>query len=212
EFMLLQTVVAVVLSKAGGGHDIPLGTPVAGRTDTELDRLIGFFVNILVLRNDLSGNPTLREILLRSREMALAAYANQDLPFDRVVDAVNPVRSLSRNPLFQVVVHVREELPENQLIEAGPDGDTRFTALEPTFDVAHADLSVNFFVGDDGYRGHVIYRTELYHQSTMERFAGWLGQVIGAFAADPDVRLRDVDLLGASERQQVLGQSRGIAS
>ncbi len=95
-------------------------------------------MNILVLRNDLSGNPTLREALLRAREMALAAYANQDLPFDRVVDAVNPVRSLSRNPLFQVVVHVREELPENQLIETGPDGDTRFTALEPTFDVAHA--------------------------------------------------------------------------
>ncbi|AKK25730.1 non-ribosomal peptide synthetase [Mycobacterium sp. EPa45] len=212
EFMLLQTAVAVVLSKAGGGHDIPLGTPVAGRTDPELDRLVGFFVNILVLRNDLTGNPTLRETLLRAREMALAAYAHQDLPFDRVVDAVNPVRSLSRNPLFQVVVHVREELPEDQLIEAGPEGDTRFSALEPTFDVAHADLSVNFFVGDNGYRGHVIYRTELYHRSTMERFAGWLEQVVEAFAADPDTRLRDVNLLGADELPRVLGQSRGIAS
>ena len=212
EFMLLQTAVAVVLSKAGGGHDIPLGTPVAGRTDTELDRLVGFFVNILVLRNDLSGNPTLREALLRAREMALAAYANQDLPFDRVVDAVNPVRSLSRNPLFQVVVHGREELPENQLIETGPDGDTRFTALEPTFDVAHADLSVNFFVGDDGYRGHVIYRTELYQPSTMERFSGWLGQVIEAIAADPDTPVRDVDLLDDTEKHQVLAHSRGIAS
>ncbi|KAA0111290.1 non-ribosomal peptide synthetase [Mycolicibacterium sp. P1-5] len=212
EFMLLQTAVAVVLSKAGGGHDIPLGTPVAGRTDAELDRLVGFFVNILVLRNDLSGNPTLRDALLRSREMALAAYANSDLPFDRVVDAVNPVRSLARNPLFGVVVHVREELPEDQLIEAGPDGGTRFSALEPTFDVAHADLSVNFFVGDDGYRGHIIYRTELYHPSTMERFAGWLSQVIEAFAAGPETRLRDVVLLGDAEQHQVLQQSRGIES
>lgn len=212
EFMLLQTAVAVVLNKTGGGDDIPLGTPVAGRTDAELDRLVGFFVNILVLRNDLSDNPTLREALLRAREMALAAYANQDLPFDRVVDAVNPVRSLSRNPLFGVVVHVREELPENQLIEAGPDGETRFTALEPTFDVAHADLSVNFFVGDDGYRGHLIYRTELYHPSTMRRFAGWLNQVIEAFAADPDIALRDVNLLGDIEHDRVLAQSRGIAS
>ncbi|MBB3748256.1 mycobactin peptide synthetase MbtE [Mycolicibacterium sp. BK634] len=212
EFMLLQTAIAVVLHKAGGGNDIPLGTPVAGRTDTELDRLVGFFVNILVLRNDLSGNPTLREALLRAREMALAAYANQDLPFDRVVDAVNPVRSLSRNPLFQVVVHVREELPEDQLIEAGPDGETRFTALEPTFDVAHADLSVNFFVGDDGYRGHVIYRTELYHASTMQRFTNWLSQVIEAFATDPDATLRDVNLLGDAELEQVLAQSRGIPS
>ncbi|BBY58830.1 non-ribosomal peptide synthetase [Mycolicibacterium sarraceniae] len=212
EFMLLQTAVAIVLQKAGGGDDIPLGTPVAGRTDTELDRLVGFFVNILVLRNDLSGNPTLREALLRAREMALAAYANQDLPFDRVVDAVNPVRSLSRNPLFQVVVHVREELPENQLIAAGPDGETRFTALEPTFDVAHADLSVNFFVGEDGYRGHVIYRTELYHPSTMQRFAGWLNRVIDAFATDPDATLRDVNLLGDAEQDQVLAQSRGRVS
>lgn len=209
EFMLLQTAVAIVLHKAGGGSDIPLGTPVAGRTDTELDRLVGFFVNILVLRNDLSGSPSLREALLRARETALAAYANSDLPFDRVVDAVNPVRSLSRNPLFQVVVHVREELPEGQLIETGPDGETRFTALEPTFDVAHADLSVNFFVGDDGYRGHLIYRTELYHPSTMLRFADWLTQVVEAIAFAPDTKLRDVTLLGAGEQMQVLEQSRG---
>ncbi len=212
EFMLLQTAVAIVLHKAGGGTDIPLGTPVAGRTDTELDSLVGFFVNILVLRNDLSGNPSLRESLLRARETALAAYANSDLPFDRVVDAVNPVRSLSRNPLFQVVVHVREELPERQLIESGPNGETCFTALEPTFDVAHADLSVNFFVGDDGYRGHLIYRTELYHPSTMQRFADWLTQVVEAFASSPDTRLRDVTLLGASEQKQVLEQSRGPKS
>lgn len=212
EFMLLQTAVAVVLNKAGGGTDIPLGTPVAGRTDTELDRLVGFFINILVLRNDLSGNPTLREALLRAREMALAAYTNQDLPFDRVVDAVNPVRSLSRNPLFGVVVHVREELPDNQLIDTGPDGETRFTALEPTFDVAHADLSVNFFVGDDGYRGHLIYRTELYHTSTMQRFAAWLTQVIDAFATDPGTTLRDVSLLSDTEQGHMLAQSRGLAS
>lgn len=212
EFMALQTAVAVVLHKAGGGLDIPLGTPVAGRTDAELDRLVGFFVNILVLRNDLSGNPTLREALLRARETALSAYANQDLPFDRVVDALNPVRSLSRNPLFGVVVHVREELPEDQLIETGPDGQTRFTALEPVFDIAHADLSVNVFVGDDGYRGHVIYRTELYHPETMRRFAGWLERVVEAMAADPDTRLGDVDVLDAAERDEVLACSRAVPS
>jgi mycobactin peptide synthetase MbtE len=141
EFMLLQAAVAVVLHKAGGGDDIPLGTPVAGRTHAEFDNLVGFFVNILVLRNDLSGNPTLRDVLARARQTAVAAYAHQDLPFDRVVDAVNPVRSLSRNPLFGVVVHVREELPAHQVIETGPDGDTVFSALEPTFDVAHSDLT-----------------------------------------------------------------------
>lgn len=98
EFMLLQTAVAVVLHKAGGGVDIPLGTPVAGRTEAELDQLIGFFVNILVLRNDMDGNPTLRELLKRARETALAAYAHQDLPFDRVVDSVSPVRFAVAQP------------------------------------------------------------------------------------------------------------------
>ena len=156
EFMLLQAAVAVALHKAGEGVDIPLGTPVAGRTEPELDQLIGFFINIVVLRNDLAGNPTLREVLRRAREMALAAYEHQDLPFDRVVDAVSPVRSLSRNPLFGVVVHVREELPADRIIDSGADGETRFTALEPTFDVAHADLSVNFFAA--GEPGRVVTR------------------------------------------------------
>ncbi|MGE2834982.1 amino acid adenylation domain-containing protein [Mycobacterium sp. SMC-4] len=194
EFMLLQAAVAVTLYKAGEGADIPLGTPVAGRTESELDQLIGFFINILVLRNDLRANPTLREVARRSREMALAAYAHQDLPFDQVVDAVSPVRSLSRNPLFGVVVHVREQLPEARVIGSGPDGDTTFTALEPTFDMAHADLSVNFFAGEAGYRGHVIYRTELYTRATAERFAGWLTRVITAFAEDPDRAIDDVEI------------------
>ncbi|MGQ9407863.1 amino acid adenylation domain-containing protein [Mycolicibacterium gilvum] len=192
EFMLLQAAVAVTLYKAGEGPDIPLGTPVAGRTESELDQLIGFFINILVLRNDLRDNPSLRDVGFRSREMALAAYAHQDLPFDQVVDAVSPVRSLSRNPLFGVVVHVREELPQDRVIATGPDGETTFTALEPTFDMAHADLSVNFFAGENGYRGHVIYRTELYTRATAERFAGWLSAVITAFADDPERHVDDV--------------------
>lgn len=90
EFMLLQAAVAVVLHKAGGGVDVPIGAPVAGRSEANLDQLIGFFINIVVLRNDLRGNPTLREVLQRTRQMALAAYAHQDLPFDQVVEAVSP--------------------------------------------------------------------------------------------------------------------------
>ncbi|WP_425437521.1 amino acid adenylation domain-containing protein [Mycobacterium szulgai] len=209
EFMLLQTAVAVVLHKAGGGVDIPLGTPIAARAEPELDQLIGFFINILVLRNDLTGNPTLREVLRRARETALAAYTHQDLPFDRVVDAVNPVRSLSRNPLFQVVVHVRDHLPAERVVDSGPAGDTLFTALEPTFDIAHADLSVNFFATETGYSGNILFRTELYHRSTIERLAGWLGQVINAFAGDVDQTLRNVQLLDHEERQRILAFSRG---
>ncbi|WNG84976.1 non-ribosomal peptide synthetase [Mycobacterium sp. ITM-2016-00316] len=200
EFMLLQAAVAVALHKAGEGTDIPLGTPVAGRTEPELDGLIGFFINIVVLRNKLDGNPTVREVLSRAREMALGAYAHQDLPFDRVVDAVSPVRSLSRNPLFGVVVHVREELPSDQVIDTSADGETRFTALEPTFDVAHADLSLNFFAETApdgtpaGYAGTVIYRTELYRQETARRLISWLERVVRAFADDPDRTLRDITI------------------
>ncbi|MEO3761121.1 amino acid adenylation domain-containing protein [Mycobacterium sp. B14F4] len=203
EFMLLQAAVALALHKAGERPDIPLGTPVAGRTEAELDALIGFFVNIVVLRNDLRDNPTLREVLRHARDTALAAYAHQDLPFDQVVDAVRPARSLSRNPLFGVVVHVRDALPECRLVESGPDGDTTFTALEPPFDVAHADLSVNFFGAADGYRGHVIYRTDLYRRATAERFVGWLSRVLAAFAADPDQRVRDVQIADRDERRLV---------
>ncbi|KUI07905.1 non-ribosomal peptide synthetase [Mycolicibacterium acapulense] len=203
EFMLLQAAVAVALHKAGERPDIPLGTPVAGRTEAELDQLVGFFINIVVLRNDLTDNPTLREVLRRARDTALQAYAHQDLPFDQVVDAVSPARSLSRNPLFGVVVHVREALPADQVIESRPDGDTTFTALEPPFDVAHADLSVNFFGADDGYRGHVIYRTDLYRRSTAERFVGWLNRVLAAFADDPGQRVRDVQIADGEERRLV---------
>jgi len=209
EFMLLQAAVAIALHKSGQGTDIPLGTPVAGRTAPELDALIGFFINIVVLRNDLSGNPSLREVLRRSREMALAAYQHQDLPFDRVVDAVSPVRSLSRNPLFGVVVHVRDDLPADQVIDDGGNGETRFTALEPTFDVAHADLSLNFFAQNGnggragepaGYKGTVIYRTELYEPATARRLIGWLHRIIDAFATDADTTLRDIAVIDADER------------
>lgn len=218
EFMLLQTAVAVVLHKAGGGTDIPLGTPVAGRTEAELDQLIGFFVNILVLRNDMEGNPTLRELLKRARETALAAYAHQDLPFDRVVDSVSPVRSLSRNPLFQVVVHVRDHLSATRVIETAAAGsgeqDTVCTSLDPIFDMAHADLSVNFFgtdgSGDIGYNCNVIYRTELYARPTIQRLAEWLARALTEFADDVDQTLRDVRLIDAAEQDRILQDwSRG---
>ena len=205
EFMALQAAVAVTLAKAGGGPDIPMGTPVAGRSEAELADLVGFFVNFVVLRNDLRGNPTLREVLVRAREMALSAYSNADVPFEQVVEVVNPPRSLSRNPLFQVVVHVREQLPQQQMI----DDRTSFTALEPSFDMAQADLSLNFFADAQdgpaaGYRGHVIYRPELYDRATIERLAGWLDRIVTAFAEHPDRPLGDVEIITAEEKQRIV--------
>src|SRR5690606_18693983 len=127
------------------------------------------------------------------------------------VDAVSPVRTLARNPLFSVVVHVREQLPENRVIDHGPDGDTTVTVLEPPFDAAHADLSLNFFAAEDGggYRGHVIYRPELYSRDTAQRFADWLGRVVTAFAERPDITLRELEIGAPGERRRILEEWGG---
>lgn len=213
EFMVLQAAVAVLLHLAGSGDDIPLGVPVAGRDDNALDNLVGFFVNIVVLRNRLSGNPTLREVVLRAREAALGAYAHADLPFDRLVEALNPVRTLSRNPLFQVVVHVRDAAEVSHVVNSSAEGDLVFRTVMPTFDIAHADLSVNLFATEGGeaagYDGHLIYRTDLYERTTVQRLADWLGRVLAAMATAPERTLRDIDLVDDEQREWILTQSRG---
>ncbi|MGH9012300.1 MAG: condensation domain-containing protein, partial [Acidimicrobiia bacterium] len=134
-FMVLHAAVAALLARSGAGTDVPLGVPVVGRDDAALERLVGFFVNTLVLRTDVSGNPTLRELLGRVRETDLAAFAHAELPFDLLVEALNPVRSAARHPLFQVMISYQHRDPTG-----GGDG----ADVDPGGSGAMFDLAFDF--------------------------------------------------------------------
>jgi amino acid adenylation domain-containing protein/non-ribosomal peptide synthase protein (TIGR01720 family) len=187
-FMLAQAAVATVLHRLGAGDDIVLGAPVAGRVDEALDDLVGFFVNTLAVRADLGGDPTFAELLARVRAADLAAFEHQDLPFERVVDAVAPARSRARNPLFQVMVgHVARSDALASLLGLG---------AEPfPFDPGVAKFDLNWvFAETHGAGGHrldvgVEYAADLFDRSTVEALIGAVASVLAQVAADPSQRL-----------------------
>ncbi|MFD8721811.1 amino acid adenylation domain-containing protein [Streptomyces sp. NPDC059629] len=204
-FMVLQAAVAALLTRLGAGTDIPLGTAVAGRADEALDDLVGFFVNTLVLRTDTSGDPTFQELLTRVRETDLAAYTHQDLPFERLVEAVNPERVPGRHPLFQTMLTLRTppaERPEVPGLDVGPH-----PVGTPA---AKFDLSLDFgecLAPDgrpDGIDGELLYNLDLFDTATAERLTGRLHRLLAAVAVGPQQRLSGIPLLTPEERRQVL--------
>ena len=200
-FMVLQAGLATVLSRLGAGTDIPIGAPIAGRTDDALDELVGFFVNTLVLRTDTSGDPTFRELLARVRAYDLAAYAHQDIPFERLVETLNPARSMARHPLFQVML-AHQSMPADALGLPGLGVTPQPTGVGGAkFDLAVDVLEVQ---GTDGLDGVLEYRSDLYDHSTMVATARRLVRLFESVVVEPDRPIGQVDLLTPAEREQVL--------
>ncbi|MFB7738713.1 amino acid adenylation domain-containing protein [Streptomyces sp. NPDC056112] len=209
-FMVMQAALAALLNRLGGGVDIPIGTSVAGRNDESLVDLIGFFVNTLVLRNDVSGDPTFRQLLGRVREADLSAYAHQEVPFELLVETLKPERSLSRHPLFQVLLNF-ENTPEMEL--GFPGVRTRLHPVNT--EVAKFDLSfsVRDRYADDGtpagITGLLNYSSDLYDRGTAEDISARLSRLLESVAADPAHRVSELDLLGEADRHRILALGVG---
>ncbi|MFJ4526694.1 amino acid adenylation domain-containing protein, partial [Streptomyces sp. NPDC088810] len=204
-FMVAQAALAVALTKMGAGTDVPIGTPVAGRADEALDDLVGFFVNTLVLRTDTSGNPTFRELLEQVRETDLAAYSHQDVPFERVVEAVNPQRSLARHPLFQVLLNLQTD--DGNALDLPGLTVQEIVGKQQT---AKFDMSLNFLMQytDAGLpgpvRAYVTYAADLFDQETVERVFTGLVRVLESVSVAPEQAISQIDVIDEAERVRLL--------
>ncbi|SDJ42953.1 amino acid adenylation domain-containing protein [Lentzea albidocapillata subsp. violacea] len=198
-FMVLQAAIATLLTRLGAGTDIPIGSPVAARSDDVLDDVVGFFVNTVVLRTDTSGDPTFAELLAKVRETGLAAYAHPDLPFERLVEQLQPARSLSRHPLFQVLLAFQDTLAQEITFGAA----TGRVEVRDT-DVAKFDLAFDLVEEPNGITGGLEYSAELFDRSTVERIASWLHGVLVSAVRDAGVRIGALDFLSAAETAQLV--------
>ncbi|MBV9822812.1 MAG: AMP-binding protein, partial [Actinobacteria bacterium] len=204
-FMLLHTTFALLLHRLGAGTDIPLGTPVAGRTDEALDDLIGFFVNTLVLRTDLTGNPTFTQLLHRTRHTDLHAFAHQDLPFERLVETLNPPRSTTRHPLFQTMIVLQNHGRGEQRLH-----DLAVEVEQVPTHLAKCDLMLaagELRDGDGraaGISGALEYAVDLFDRASVEAMAERLTRLLRQVVERPDAPIGDLDVLDPDERQRML--------
>ncbi|HET9382702.1 MAG TPA: condensation domain-containing protein, partial [Streptomyces sp.] len=211
-FMVVQAALASLLTRHGAGTDLPLGTVVAGRDDEVLDDLVGFFVNTLVLRCDTSGNPRFAELLDRVRTTDLAAFAHQELPFDLVVERLNPRRSTDRHPLVQTIVQVEPAGPDTTRggpLSGTPLGtDSGFTKFDLTVSLKETRTADGAAAG---LVGVLEYATDLYDDATARMLTAHLERTLRAVAEDPARRLADIDLLTPDEEFRLLTEYNDTA-
>jgi acyl-CoA synthetase (AMP-forming)/AMP-acid ligase II len=200
--MVVHAALAVLLARSGGTGDVVIGSPVAGRGEAVLDDVVGMFVNTLVLRTDVSG--TFDELLTRVRETDLAAYAHADVPFERVVEALNPPRSQSHSPLFQVLLEFRNtEHPDLALPHLEAE------VLEPDVEVSLFDLQLTVREKYDecgtpeGMTAGFTYATDLFDAATVQALADRFTRILAAVVADPSVAVGDVDVLAPDELTRI---------
>ncbi|MFC7617381.1 AMP-binding protein [Actinokineospora soli] len=198
-FMVLRAGLAALLTRLGAGTDVPIGSVVAGRTDESLTDLVGFFVNTLVFRTDTSGDPTFAELLDRVRRTDLAAFAHADVPFERLVDAVAPDRSLARHPLFQVMLI----LQNNAASTFGLPGlDVTMSRVDTG--AARFDLAVELTETASGIEGLIEYRTDLFDAATVDAIATRYVRLLDAVTANPHTPIGAAPIMSSPEQSRVL--------
>ncbi|MBL7256049.1 non-ribosomal peptide synthetase [Paractinoplanes lichenicola] len=197
--MVMHAALAVLLRHLGCGDDVPIGAPIAGRVDEDLRDLVGFFVNTWVLRVDLSGNPTFRQLLDRVRDRSLGAYDNQEMPFERLVELLNPDRSTAYHPFFQVMLAWQEPLGALEFAGLDVESETLETAT------AKFDLFFNIIPDASGGAGvRLEYATDLFDRDTVQRLAARFERVLSLLVADPDRGVDVLDVLDTDERDRLL--------
>jgi non-ribosomal peptide synthetase component F len=205
-FMTLLAAFKALLYRYTGGEDILVGTPIAGRTRVELEGLIGCFVNTLVLRTDLSGDPTFRELLGRVREVAIAAYAHQDLPFDKLVEVLQPERSVSRTPIFQVWFVLQNAQPPALELP-----DLSISPLDLDSRMVRHDMRLGLSETVHGLSVSLEYRTDLFEAPLIAQMVSDFGTLLRTLAMRPDAKLSSlVEILAESDRQQQIIKEKQI--
>jgi len=198
-FMTLLAAFKTLLYRYSGQDDLVVGSPIAGRNRVELEGLIGFFVNTLPMRTSLAGNPTFRELLRRVRETALAAYAHQDVPFEKIVEGVQPPRSLNYTPIFQVAFAL-----QNQPRAAFSLPELKVAALRREYDTAKFDLTLFMTETEDGLGCWLEYNTDLFPKSTISHLLDHFQVLLEAIVANPDQTIAEMPLLTETEVRQTV--------